>query len=172
MTTNDNNRHSELHNSSYALITRYLNSRDFYHLLQEQTMTFSRGIPELYISSDKDVLLKTSFSDWMAKFVARRRAIASNQVSFNYYMHCIIWQKVLCAILLDTSITLQQRFPPGSGLVEAHRYATGNHVSLLLAHPADYQRLCASFLSRCVELHKARLQLDGDTAQASITNTN
>ena len=80
--------HSELNasksqNSSDALITRSLNSLDFYHMLREQTMTFSRGIPELYISSDMDVLLKTSFTDWMAKFIARRRAIASNQVSFN-----------------------------------------------------------------------------------------
>ena len=70
-------------------------------MLREQTMTFVRGIPEFYISSDKDIHLKTSFTDWMAKFVARRRALASNQVRFdkkilfptlkgifNFYLSC------------------------------------------------------------------------------------
>ena len=76
---------SSISNNSYSLINRDPNSLFFYYMLRENFMTFSRGIPELYISSNKDILLKTTFCDWMPKFVARRRAIASNQVLFEYY---------------------------------------------------------------------------------------
>lgn len=60
-------------------------------MLREQTMTLSRCIPELYISSEQDFLMRTPFSDdWMAKFVARRRAIASKQVAFDFYISVFI----------------------------------------------------------------------------------
>ena len=73
----------QLQHSFNYLISRDPNSLYFYHMLREQRWLFARGIPELYIFSDKDILLKTSFSDWMGKFVAHRRAIASNQVPFD-----------------------------------------------------------------------------------------
>lgn len=40
--------------------------------------------------------------------------------------------------------------------MDAHRYETGEHVSLLLAHPDDYRRRCLEFLERCTQLHGAR----------------
>ena len=54
-------------------------SLSFYYMLREQTLTFSHGIPELYLWSAEDWHLQNN--DPKCYFITRRQAIASNGVS-------------------------------------------------------------------------------------------